>query len=257
MALRLRRSQVARRRQFAALIAAAGLAAAGCAGRASQNGPDAVGLFTTLPIFWAEGDDLRGLLRSDSPPHWALAALRAHGEVKPVDSLMPPGDAPLLPGVDLLVMAQPRAMAPEENVALDGWVRRGGRLLLFADPLLTEDSAFAFGDRRRPQDVALLSPILARWGLRLEFDESQPPGERLVDFAGEPLPVNLPGQLAVIGSAPGCTVFAAGLAARCRIGKGRVLVLADAALLEKQRSSGPEGHRQALDRLLVQVDRDR
>ena len=168
------------------------MAAAGCAGSASRSGPDAIGLFTTLPILWAESDDLRGLLRSDTPPHWALAALRARGEVKPVDSLMPRKDAPLVPGVGLLVMAQPRALAPQENVALDDWVRRGGRLLLFADPLLTEESAFAFGDRRRPQDVVLLSPILARWGLRLEFDEGQPPGERLADLDGVTLPVNLP-----------------------------------------------------------------
>ena len=197
---------------------------------------------------------MRGLLRSDTPPHWALAVLRAHGEVKPVDSLM---DASLLPGVGLLVMAQPRALAPQENVALDGWVRRGGRVLLFADPLLTEESAFAFGDRRRPQDVVLLSPIFARWGLRLEFDEGQPLGERIAEWDGMTLPVNLPGQLVVTDAGRGCTVFAAGIAARCRIGKGRVLVIADAALLEKERSSGPEGHRQALDRLLLELGQGR
>jgi hypothetical protein len=248
-----------RLRHLATLIAAAGLAMAGCAGSKpkSASSSGAIGLFTTLPILWAESDDLRGLLRSDMPPHWALAVLRAHGEVKPVDSLMPTRDAPLLPGVSLLVMAQPRALAPQENVALDGWARRGGHLLLFADPLLTEESAFVFGDRRRPQDVALLSPILARWGLRLEFDESQAPGEKLVYFAGEPLPVNLPGRLVILDSARGCTLLAAGLAARCRIGKGRVLVIADAALLEKERGSGPEGHGEALDRLILEVDRDR
>ena len=170
---------------------------------------------------------------------------------------MPREGAPLLPGVGLLVMAQPRALAPQENVALDDWVRRGGRLLLFADPLLTEESAFAFGDRRRPQDVVLLSPILARWGLRLEFDEGQPPGERLADLDGVTLPVNLPGQFQITVPGRGCTLHAAGIAARCRIGKGRVLVLADAALLEKERNSGSDGHRQVLDRLLLELGRDR
>ena len=67
------------------------------------------------------------------------------------------------------MMIQPRPLSPQENVALDNWVAAGGRLLLFADPALTEDSAFAIGDRRRPQDVVLLSPILARWGLELEL----------------------------------------------------------------------------------------
>ena len=51
-------------------------------------------------------------------------------------------------------------------------MRGGGRVLLFADPMLTRHSAFALGDRRRPQDVVLLSPILARWRLELQFDES-------------------------------------------------------------------------------------
>lgn len=219
--------------------------------------PGGIGLFTTLPILWAESEDLRGLLRSDAPPHWALAALRAHGEVKPVDSLMPGEGSPLLPGVGLLVMAQPRALAPQENVALDGWVRQGGRLLLFADPLLTEDSAFGIGDRRRPQDVVLVSPILARWGLRLEFDENQAPGERLINLEGEPLPVNLPGQLVIADPKRGCILLGAGVAASCRIGKGRALVLADAALLEKERGSEPEAHRQALDHLIARVSQER
>lgn len=212
-----------------------------------------MGLFTTLPILWAESDDLRGLLRSDLPPHWVLTALRARGEVKPVDSLMPGKAAPILSGVGLLVMAQPRPLAPQENVALDSWVRRGGRLLLFADPMLTEDSAYSIGDRRRPQDIVLLSPILSRWGLRLEFDDRQPAGEQLTDFAGEPMPVNLPGQLVIVDPKQGCTLLGAGLAARCRIGKGRVLVLADAALLEQERGPGPESHRLALDRLLAEI----
>lgn len=214
---------------------------------------DVIGLFTTLPILWAESEDLRGLLRSDAPPHWALEALRAHGEVRPVDSLMAGAGSPPLDDIGLLVMAQPRALAPQENVVLDAWVRKGGHLLLLADPLLTEHSAFGIGDRRRPQDVALLSPILARWGLRLEFDDRQPPGERLADLDGEPMPVNLPGQLVIADSGRGCKLQGAGLAALCRIGKGRVLVLADAALLEKERGSGPEAHRRALDRLIAQV----
>jgi hypothetical protein len=120
----------------------------------------------------------------------------------------------------------------EENVALDGWVRAGGKALVFADPMLTQDSVFALGDKRRPQDVVLISPILGRWGLELRFDETQSAGLR--KNAGEGVLVSLPGQFA---SRPGgvdarCAIGPEGLIARCRIGKGRVLLVADAAVLE-------------------------
>ena len=214
--------------------------------------PGGIGLFTTLPIVWPEANDIKDLLRSDAPPHWALAVLQQRGPVRPLDSLLPQPDAPVLQGVALLVMAQPRPLSPQENVALDGWVRKGGHLLLFADPMLTEDSAFGIGDRRRPQDIVLLSPILARWGLRLEFDDGAPIGERIIEMPGGALPVNLPGELAVVDLRGGCRAFAAGAGARCRIGKGQVLVIADAALLEQNRSAGPQGHRDAL-RVLLEV----
>ena len=233
----------------------AGLALAACAG-ARPAAPDktaaqSIGLFTTLPILWAESEELRGLLASDAPMHWALAALRRHGAVRALDTFLADDSAPPLAGVGLLIMAQPRALAPQENVALDGWVRAGGRLLLLADPLLTEESTYAFGDRRRPQDVVLLSPILAHWGLRLTFDDEQPAGERVVALLGGKLPVNLPGQLTRTRSGRGCALLAGGIAASCRIGRGKVLIIADAALLEKDRPASAAGNHEMLDRLLA------
>jgi len=115
-----------------------------------------------------------------------------------------------------------------QGVALDAWVGAGGRLLLFADPLLTGESRFAIGDRRRPQDVILLSPILGHWGLRLEFDDSRREGVALVGGKGR-IPVNAPGSFVSEGD---CAVESDGLLARCAIGKGRVLAVADAALLD-------------------------
>jgi hypothetical protein len=228
---------------------AAALLLSGCA-NAGHARPSGIGLFTTLPILWPEAHDLKDLLRSDAPPHWALAVLQQHGTIKPIDSLLAQLKASPLQNVGLLVMAQPRPLSAQENVALDRWIRRGGRLLLFADPMLTEDSAFGIGDRRRPQDIVLLSPILARWGLRLEFDDSALPGEHLIKIPVGTLPVNLPGLVVVFDPRRGCRSFAAGVGASCRIGKGHVLLLADAALLEKARPIGPEGHRDVLGALL-------
>ncbi len=144
-------------------------------------------------------------------------------------------------------MAQPRPLSPSENVALDRWVRGGGRLLLFADPMLTEDSAFALGDPRRPQTSVLLSPILGRWGLELHYDERQPFGEHTGEALGIAVPANLAGRFA-LGPGSACVLSGGGLAADCPIGKGRVLVLADAALFE--RDGAGTARVEALDHLL-------
>ena len=156
--------------------------------------------------------------------------------------------------LDHLLLAQPRALSPAENVALDEWVRAGGRLLLFADPMLTSHSQFAIGDPRRPQDVALLSPILARWGLELTFDTTQPQGERIEEAFEMAIPVDLAGAWVPFASeAPGeCAIVASGIAARCRIGKGQVFLLADAALLDGEEDPDPSRRRAMLDGLLDQ-----
>lgn len=201
-----------------------------------------LGLFTSLPILWSEQADLRDVLSASKRPHWARAVLERHGKVVALDTLLD------FARLDRLIIAQPRPLSPDENVALDRWVRQGGRVLLFADPMLTQESAFALGDRRRPQDVALMSPILGRWGLELRFDEQQPDGLR--ENAGEALPVNLAGELALKagGSDARCAIGAQALVARCKVGKGRAVIVADAALLDTEASAEAQADR--LDALL-------
>lgn len=219
------------RRRLASLALALAVLATGIGLLASrragwgERSDEPIGLFTSLPILWGEQADLRDMLAAPAPQHWARGALEANGRLVALDTLLN------LATVDRLVLAQPRPLSPDENVALDNWVRGGGRLLLFADPMLTEESAFSLGDRRRPQDVVLLSPILTRWGLGLGFDDAQPGGLR--ENAGEGLAVDLPGQLEALagGADAHCRIGAEALIARCRVGKGRVTVVADAALL--------------------------
>lgn len=207
-----------------------------------------IGLFTSLPILWTEAAALDELVDTKDEPHWARAVLEDRGTVVPFDTLLH------VANVDMLVIAQPRPLTPEENVALDAWLRGGGKLLLFADPMLTEDSAFSLGDRRRPQDVVLISPILARWGLALRFDDEQPLGER--ESAGELLPVNLPGEFTLVGGGhdTACAIGQNSLIARCRVGKGRVILVADAALLEREAAS--DSRISALGRLLDEAASD-
>ncbi len=197
--------------------------------RASDGGEDGVprlGLTGTIPIYWGEAEDIAAQLGGDVEPHWARAQIEAGYRLRPLDTLA----AADLAGLDMLLLAQPRALTPAENVALDAWVRGGGLLLLFADPMLTGESRFAIGDRRRPQDVIVLSPILDHWGLRLEFDFDQDAGFSTVTAGETALPVNLPGRFASAGG--DCAIEAESILARCRIGEGRALIVADAGLLD-------------------------
>lgn len=219
----------------AAVALAAGIALLARGRTESANGP--IGLFTSLPILWNEEPDVAAILKSKDEPHWARAVLTARGGIVPLDTLSAPGGLGPLDRVDRLILAQPRPLSPDENFAIDTWLRQGGRLFLLADPALTTESSFAIGDPRRPQAVVMISPILRRWGLELQFDEAQAYAEKAVDVGGTAVPVNLPGRFAVRDPAA-CTAEADGLLATCRIGKGRVIALADAALLDPDDPDG-------------------
>jgi len=187
-----------------------------------------LGLMGTIPVYWGESGDFGELIAGGSAVHWARSALETGYRLRPLDNL----DEESLAGLDFLLLAQPRALGAAENVALDGWVRAGGRLLLFADPMLTGESRFALGDRRRPQDVILLSPILTHWGLALEFDDDRAAGFTEVASDGGTIPVNLPGSLSLASDASDCRVEASGVLATCSIGAGRAVIVADAAMLD-------------------------
>src|SRR5438128_1273825 len=88
-------------------------------------------LLTSLPIVFSEQFSLQG---GGSP---ALDALRTRYRVVPISVA---DEAELKTG-RLLLMAQPLAQPAEDLVALDQWVRGGGRVLLFADPMLEWPSA--------------------------------------------------------------------------------------------------------------------
>ena len=208
-----------------------------------------VGLFSTLPIYWGEGD-IAAVLDGEDEKDWVREELESRFDLVPLDTLEPEA----LAGLDRVVLAQPRALAPSENVSFDQWLAEGGRAVILADPMLTRHSRYSLGDRRRPQDVVLLSPILAHWGLELRFDEDQPAGERSADIDGTPIPINLAGHLAAQdggGQGRACTVRDSGLIARCDIGNGTAVVLADAALLDWEGARpAPVGRKAALWSLL-------
>ncbi|GGD55869.1 Gldg family protein [Croceicoccus mobilis] len=189
-------------------------------------------IMTSLPILWGEGD-IGDMLASDAAPNPVRAALETRFTLSPIDRLTELDDQPFL------LLAQPRALAGDENVALDDWVRAGGQVLILADPMLTAESAYGLGDKRAPLMMTMLSPILARWGLSLTFDPASSPKQAMV--AGvPPIPVQRPGSLSLTGEGhdSSCEIKREGLIAECRIGAGRALIVADAAMVENGDDAG-------------------
>ncbi len=172
-------------------------------------------LLTALPLMWGEGtpaDVLSG--RARRSPLLDGLSMRA------IDAVTVPGL-----GHDVLVIAQPRLLAPQDLVALDVWMRSGGRAVLFTDPHLVWPSAYPLGDPRRAPPITLLDPLLAHWGLDLL------PGDE--DVAVHDLAA---GKLATLAAGrwriPAWCTAPDPLIADCRIGKGRAILVADADLLD-------------------------
>ena len=177
-------------------------------------------LLTSLPLVFGEDFSLQ---QNGSP---ALQALQQRYRVVPISVTDP---AELAKG-RLLLMAQPQAQPPEDLVALDAWVRGGGRLLLLADPMLEWPSKRPLGDRLRAPVMFADTGLLAHWGLRLDAPEVR--GNRTAKWNGYEVTTVSPGQL--FGD---CTVSANRVVARCNIGRGKATIVADADLLNVEPSS--------------------
>lgn len=193
---------------------------------------ESLAIFGTIPIYWGESASMADMLAGEGEPHWARAVLEERYDLKPLDTL----DAASLETVSQLMLPQPRVLSGEENVALDEWVRDGGKLLLFADPMLTSHSHFGIGDKRRPQDVILLSPILNRWGLQLVFDDELADSPRVVSDGDSSLTVLQYGTFELVDTEAqsACELKFDSVVAACRIGSGDALIVGDAALLDEE-----------------------
>ncbi len=219
-----------------------------------------LGLVTSLPIYWADGADIATIIGDDAELPWQRQLLEERYHLVPLDSLAPssstvgdqPASAPLSQ-IDRLLIAQPRGLSPADNVALDDWVHGGGHLLYILDPMLTGDYAAPLGDPRNPVFAAMIPPVFKRWGLSVQFDERQPLEPVEVETGAGTIPVMMAGQLLQLQSDDeSCRLEGEGILAECRIGKGKVTVLADAFLLESP-DRDVEGSGDALDALTIRA----
>jgi hypothetical protein len=222
---------VARRRALLLLL----VLFAACAPRGSAPEPEPRSkrpellLLTSLPIAFGESFSIEA---AGSP---VLEALERRYRVKPIATT----SEEALRGATLLLMAQPLAQPAEDLVALDRWVRGGGRVLLLADPLLEWKDGRPLGDPTRPPPMFMDTGLLGHWGLRLDAPDAR--GERPAMLAGRTITARSPGL--IHGS---CELSEDRLVAHCRIGKGVAIVVADADFLDWSDDRRGESGRSAL-----------
>lgn len=188
-----------------------------------------IGLMTTLPLQWSEGG-IEADLAEDASAHPAYLRLQRQYDVTPLDNF----DSLDGKKIDVLVLAQPRALTPAELVTLDNWVRSGGRLLIFADPALQWGSLYPIGDKRRPLFTSLLSPLFSHWGLELVLPMTEQQEVVLFEVNGLTLRTQTPGEwLERAGGVGGtCEILNRRILADCKVGNGRAYLVADADLLD-------------------------
>jgi hypothetical protein len=152
-------------------------------------------LLTSLPLMFGQDFSLQD---AGSP---VLGALQKRYQVVPISVASP---AELAKG-RLLLMAQPFAQPAEDLVALD-------------KPL---------GDATRPPIMFADTGLLKHWGLRLDAPDER--GQVLLGGGHNPVAYISPGRL--LSRNPKCELMRANIVAECRIGHGRVIVVADADML--------------------------
>lgn len=211
-------------------------------------------LMSSLPLVYGAGVDMAGMIAGKARPHPLYSALEQGHDLVVADVI----DAKAMSGARLIILVQPRALMPQELVVLDAFVRGGGRMLLFADPRLEWPTGMGLGDPTGPLRSSLVSPLLAHWGLELAD-----PGIDQVRIGKMGAVLIHPGQF---GARPGksgdasCRIAAGGFVARCAVGKGRAVLVADADLLDPDliRNSGESAraNRQWLHDLVRELDRE-
>src|SRR5690348_9339701 len=193
-------------------------------------------LLTSLPLMFGEEFSIQD---AGSP---ALKALNSRYRVIPISV----ADRADLSKGRLVLMAHPLAQPAEDLVELDAWVRRGGRLLLLADPMLEWPSKRPLGDPLRPPSMFMDTGLLAHWGLRLDAPDERGPATRKL------------GGFDVLTVSPGllfgrCSISSDRLVAHCRIGKGAATIVADADLLDAAGLGSAGAHN--LDAVLEELAR--
>jgi len=217
-----------------------------CCAYREEREKQPLGLMTSLPLYWPLGAGIEEIASGRTELPWQRQVLERRFHPIPLDTLtsipaLSPDepDTDPLAGLEYLAVIQPRGLSPADNVALDEWVRAGGRLLLVLDPMLTGEYDMPLGDPRRPNDTALVPPVVARWGLSISYAEDTQSDRDLRGNDDQFLSqVSAYGEISTTDAVQTrCEIAESQVVAICEVGAGRVTLYADAAIFE---DSDPE-----------------
>jgi len=201
--------------------------------------PRAVGevqVISGVPLLRGEGsivEQLRGAAAPSRAGQW----LAMHYRLTPVETVATLGPAPLL-------LIQPQPLSPGELVAIDAWIVAGGHALILADPMLRWQSHYPIGDPRRPPlTAATLAPLLLHWGIWIEPSAERRLVEEIVAIKDVPRRIAMAAPGVISADRSACRIAVHRHVAHCAIGRGKVVVVADADLLDDRSwtGAGPAG----------------
>ena len=120
-----------------------------------------VGLITSLPL---QGDMMAMMRGQPSRPTAVIEEIQQLDEVKPLAA----GVERIPDDIDVLMIAHPQKLSPKTLYAIDQFVLKGGKALVFVDPY-SEMSRAQRSPLGRPGGPAGsdLEPLFAAWGIRL------------------------------------------------------------------------------------------
>ncbi|WP_044463202.1 Gldg family protein [Pseudomonas sp. MRSN 12121] len=154
-----------------------------------------LGLISTLPV---EGDE------DPSAPHlrprWqVMVEIHKAFEVKELS-----GETQVIPDdLRVLMLVHPKRLSRETLRAIDQFVLRGGRLLVFVDPYSEQDPGESYFGIPSKDKASTLTALLGAWGLRLRSAVVVADDEygQYVNLPGQPRPVWQPTALTLPGAA--------------------------------------------------------
>lgn len=128
-----------------------------------------IGVLSGLPLFGGSSDPMAMMRGQRGAPAWVfITELKRDFEVKQVEATAESIDA----NVKVLMVVHPKNLTDKTLYAIDQFLMRGGKLMVFVDPLSIMDSAPGMNPLQRTQSASSsLDKLTKAWGL--EFDANK------------------------------------------------------------------------------------
>lgn len=127
-----------------------------------------VGILGALPLEYGPGG-VMAAMRGQSQPYLILEQIRQFFQVKMLDVSKP---EEIDDKLGALVLAHPKDLSPQVQYAIDQYVLKGGRLIVFADPYSETMAAMPDPMSGRPMppgdQSSLLSDLFKAWGVEVQ-----------------------------------------------------------------------------------------